>query len=410
MLSKAEFTDQIADAYEHLYDLVYLRPHILAELIVPDSALSRQERAWRLHHVLLDVIEELNPGPQAPAFSHEWRRHRLMVLRYMEGLDAQSVADQLAISRRHYYREQKTAIEAVADILWDRHIVGSPAPEHTPQHSEEQTSLDRLELLRLEVARAAQVNRLTQFEDVLQGVISLLQKRLRQHRLELEREFQEPLPDIPVDRNLLRQIFLGILGYLVEHAERATIRLGVQAAEASVKITLRVDPPAAIRPAPAARVEEGLLAPEELAALAHILIHPLRAGASVVGFEVELPTAPCHTILVVDDNEDVLELFQRYLSTQQFHAITAKTAEDALEKACRLQPYAITLDLMMPQQDGWDLLQTLLIQPETRHIPVIVCSVLKQKDLALALGAAGFLEKPITEQALLSALKQLDGA
>ena len=62
----------------------------------------------------------------------------------------------------------------------------------------------------------------------------------------------------------------------------------------------------------------------------------------------------------------------------------------------------------MPDQDGWDVLQTLANQPETRHIPVIVCTVLSAKELALSLGAAFFLEKPITEKALISTLRMLD--
>jgi CheY-like chemotaxis protein len=72
-----------------------------------------------------------------------------------------------------------------------------------------------------------------------------------------------------------------------------------------------------------------------------------------------------------------------------------------------LRPDIIVLDLMMPEQDGWDLLQLLSNQPDTAHIPIMICSVLKQKQLALSLGAAAFLEKPFTEQALLEMLEKL---
>ena len=110
----------------------------------------------------------------------------------------------------------------------------------------------------------------------------------------------------------------------------------------------------------------------------------------------------------MDDNEDVVALFQRYLISHHYRIITAHTAQEALAQARHLQPYAITLDLMMPDQDGWDLLQTLLNQPDTQRIPIIVCTVLKQKALALSLGAAAFLEKPVTEQELLAALRALE--
>src|SRR5262249_17505864 len=126
------------------------------------------------------------------------------------------------------------------------------------------------------------------------------------------------------------------------------------------------------------------------------------------GFDVLLPVRSRRTVLVVDDNVDVLELFERYLGLHDFQPVTVRTADEALAQARRLKPYAITLDLMMPDQDGWDLLQAFLNRPETQHIPIIVCSVLRQKELALSLGATAFLEKPISEQALLSVLNALD--
>jgi len=126
-----------------------------------------------------------------------------------------------------------------------------------------------------------------------------------------------------------------------------------------------------------------------------------------VGFELALPIAE-RTVLVVDDNEDVLELFRSYLQPHRYRVVTVRSAREVLDIARETQPYAITLDLMMPGQDGWDVLQTLLNQPETRSIPVIVCTVLRQKELALSLGAAAFLAKPVSESALLSALESLE--
>ena len=108
--SRAEFCAQLADAYEHLYDLVYLRTHLLTGLLATTRDLSQKKLAWRLHDYLVDAIRDLDPGPEAPALSHERRRYRLMVLRYLDGLDPQSVADELIISRRHFYREREAAL------------------------------------------------------------------------------------------------------------------------------------------------------------------------------------------------------------------------------------------------------------------------------------------------------------
>jgi CheY-like chemotaxis protein len=405
-LSKTEFVSQVADAYGHLYDLVYLRTHPLADALVPDPSLPRKEKAWQLHHILLNVIGELEPGTQVPALSRQWRRHRLMVLRYVKGLDPEAVADQLTVSRRHYYREHKIAIEALAGILWDRYVTHPPTSHHRPESIEEQASLSRLELLRLEAARMAQASRYARVGDVIRGVLPLLHEMLHQRELDVCLALPEPLPGVSIDQNLLRQMFLGMLGHLIERADQATLQLTAQVEEAAVCLSVRVEPPAAVQPTVQAEAEEQLSTFEEMATLSSAHILPVRAGQSITGFDVELPRAE-RTVLVVDDNEDVLELFRRYLSPH-YRVVTTQTAQQTLDLARRLQPYAVTLDLMMPDQDGWDLLQVLLNQADTRHIPIIVCTVLKQKALALSLGATVFLEKPITERALLSALEALE--
>src|SRR5258708_4344282 len=153
MTYTVEFAGQVADAYEHLYDLVYLGSHPLGKLITPGSLTRSRESAWKLHQTLLDAIQELNPGPQAPTFSREWRRHRLMVLRYVDGQTPEVVADQLAVSRRQYYRMHEAAIEALAGLLWNR--VQAPVTETvlaSPGVGQHEPTT-RLELIRLEAAQ-----------------------------------------------------------------------------------------------------------------------------------------------------------------------------------------------------------------------------------------------------------------
>ncbi|MDI7274602.1 MAG: response regulator [Anaerolineae bacterium] len=403
-----QFLERVEDAYEHFYDLVYLRTHPLVDLLVHDRSLSRKDRAWRLHHILLEAIDELDPGPQAPAFSHEWRRHRLMVLRYVDGLDPQSVADQLAVGRRHYYREQTAAMKVIAKVLWDRYVEQASQAAEAEEPEREEAPLSRLELLRLEAARSAQGNRYTSLADVVQGVLSLWQERLKERRLEVQATLPDNLPQVSVQRNLLRQVLLGLLGYLVERTTEATIRLAAEAEEATLHLSLTSVPASAVQPTSQAEVQERLSAFDELAGLAHARVLPILAGKVVAGFDLQLPTGAQRTVLVVDDNEDVLELFQRYLAPHQYQVAMARTAGEALDLACRMKPHAITLDLMMPEQDGWDLLRQLLDRPDTRDVPVIVCSVLRQKEAALSLGATAFLPKPVTEEALLRVLEALE--
>ncbi|MDI7277025.1 MAG: response regulator [Anaerolineae bacterium] len=408
MLTRTDFARQVADAYRSLYDLVDLRNHPLADLLVPGPSPDPKEKGWRLHRLLLEAIDELRPGPRAPVFSHEWRRHRLMVLRYADGIEAQAVAAKLGVSRRHYYREHEAALKAISHILWQRHMAGGErgtveeegAAEALPEAS-------RLELLRLEAARMAQSDRFAPVGDVLEGALSLLREKLRQRDLEVRVSLPGSLPEVALDRGLLRQMLLSMLGYLIERAEHAALAVAVQAEGGALRITLAVEPSLKLRPTPLAEVEERLAALSELAALGRVRVEPLWVAGGLAGFALQLPLAPQRTVLVVDDNADVLELVRRYLGLHGFRVATAQTAHEALDLACRLQPIAITLDLMMPGEDGWDLLQQLLNRPATASIPVVVCSVLREKELALSMGAVAFLEKPITERALLAVLERL---
>lgn len=405
----SEFATQVADAFEHLYDLVHLRGHPLLAILTSNGD-PVKKRARQLHRILLEVVAELDPGPQAPTLSTEWRRHRLMVWRYVDGQSAQTVADRLVVSLRHYYRLQNAALDDVARILWERYVANPREPAAPAGAAEEAAEVNRLEMLRLEAARMAQADRYARVADVAQGVVALLDEMLRARRLSVRSELDADLPGVSVDQSLLRQMLLGALGYLIERAEDATVYLRVEARGAMANASLRVEPPEAVAGSEAREAEERLSALSEMAALTNAQVSPIldaRGDSGVVGFELGLPIAE-RTVLVVDDNADVLELFRSYLSPHRYRVVTVRSARQALDLAREIQPYAITLDLMMPGQDGWDVLQTLLNQPDTRHIPVIVCTVLRQKELALSLGAAAFLPKPTTEAALLSALESLE--
>jgi CheY-like chemotaxis protein len=79
-----------------------------------------------------------------------------------------------------------------------------------------------------------------------------------------------------------------------------------------------------------------------------------------------------------------------------------------MEEAKRLKPYAITLDVVMPGQDGWETIRALRSDPETRDIPIIICSVVANKHKGLSMGVADYLVKPISERHLLRAMARID--
>jgi CheY-like chemotaxis protein len=128
------------------------------------------------------------------------------------------------------------------------------------------------------------------------------------------------------------------------------------------------------------------------------------AGRCVVTVKTK-PYGP--SVLVIDDNQGLVELLRRYLTGLMCRVWTATNGSAGLELAAQLSPDAIILDVMMPEMDGWELLQRLRSHPSTAAIPVIICSVFNDPELAYSLGASTILTKPVKQIDLVDALRQL---
>ena len=115
------------------------------------------------------------------------------------------------------------------------------------------------------------------------------------------------------------------------------------------------------------------------------------------------------TILVVDDDEGVITLLKRYLKSEDCQVVGVRQSHNAVGTAQRLASYlsAIILDVVMPNMDGWQVLRTLKQTPETKDIPVVLCSIVEGLDQGLDLGAAACLQKPVTRDEVLEAIRKV---
>ena len=113
-------------------------------------------------------------------------------------------------------------------------------------------------------------------------------------------------------------------------------------------------------------------------------------------------------VLVVDDDPNVLYLLRENLAESGYRVIGASSGEEGRKKARQLRPFAITMDILMPQQDGWQMLHELKADETTRDIPIIVLSVVDNKELAHRLGAFECLVKPVEREDMLAALARID--
>ena len=118
-------------------------------------------------------------------------------------------------------------------------------------------------------------------------------------------------------------------------------------------------------------------------------------------------TAPRRTVLVIDDDPRIHDLVSRPLDKEGFRVLTASGGEQGLQLAREHRPDVITLDAMMPVLDGWSVLAKLKADPDLSSIPVVMLTVIEDRNLAHSLGAAEYLTKPVERERLVAAVVKL---
>jgi signal transduction histidine kinase/CheY-like chemotaxis protein len=115
-------------------------------------------------------------------------------------------------------------------------------------------------------------------------------------------------------------------------------------------------------------------------------------------------------ILSIDDNKGIIELYERFLANHGYEVIPLTDPKKAVAKAEEIQPYAITLDLMMPEVNGWEVLHQLKHNDKTKNIPIIICSIQEEEEKGISLGAADYLVKPFLDTDMVDTLNRLNHA
>jgi len=111
-------------------------------------------------------------------------------------------------------------------------------------------------------------------------------------------------------------------------------------------------------------------------------------------------------ILSIDDDPDVIEILRQYLIPEGYSIVGALSGDEGIAMAMSMKPALITLDIMMPKKDGWQVLRELKANPQTKDIPVIIHSIVDNKPLAMSLGAVDVMTKPTDPKRLLSLVQK----
>ena len=345
--------------------------------------------------MLLHTIQDLKPAGEAAGPS-SWRTYRYLFLRYVQALPPIEVARELGISERQARRTYREAIDALASVLWDR---ATPEFSALSQASSTQSDDDDDPVGR-EVAHLSSAGHgaTTDLSDVVQGLRSILQPLARQHNCALEISIEPTLPRLAIDRAVARQIVLHLCVAALECGPTRVV-LAAESRDHVLRLTMRLEGArrATVQPDDARVAVARRLAESEGGRMVS------SDGMSIL---IELPTARRPVVVVVDDNPDVAAVLRRYIESAGLEVVTVDSGEVAVELAREIRPAAITLDVMMTGQDGWETLQQLKNYPATQEIPVLICSVLREEELARFLGAAELLLKPVSRADLLAALSR----
>ncbi len=400
---RAWFAHHLRTALISLYDPSVLRNSPLVRLLGADQ---EGDAVSRLRRILIDAIESLRPNVSTPQGSRSWRVYQILRRRYIEQLTQQPVASDLGLSIRQLQREEKLAREMLADYLRTAYDLTARQPDlaaagrlASPAQGQAPTYAQELELLRDSLPP-----QMTDISAVVQGLLETIAPLLKSSGVAAECQITASSPCILLQAPLLRQALLNIVSTAIGCVPGG--RIHIQSEVIPSQVTIRVWAMTSVQTAfRQADYAEGLHLAEQLIRLAGGTLTP-DAAAEGVAFArtVRLPATKQATVLVVDDNADTLQLFQRYLSRSRYCMVGAQDAQRGLALAEELAPQIIVLDVMMPERDGWMLLGQLREHPKTRDVPVVVCTILPEEQLALTLGAADFIRKPVKRGDLLLAL------
>jgi signal transduction histidine kinase/CheY-like chemotaxis protein len=285
-------------------------------------------------------------------------------------------------------------------------------------------------------------------EPLIDACLRTVEPMVRTEQIQLAKDLEADLPRLHTDEDKLKQILTNLLSNAIKFTEAGTITVSARRHGDQVALSV-IDPGIGI-PEDALKLifEEfrqvdssstrrhggtglGLSISQHFARLlggdvtvksalgrgsTFTLTIPMRyqlpeptqqAAQTPAALKPADPSSNGKLMLAIDDDPDAIYLLRENLIDAGYRVVGALSAEEGLEKARTLRPFAITLDIMMPHRDGWEVLRDLKADPITTSIPVIVVSVVDSKEPAYRLGAFDYLVKPFEREAILRALERI---
>lgn len=400
-----QLVEELRTTLAHFHDPEYRPPALLCAV----AGCQAGDAPNRLHAVILQAIQDMRPDPVAPSGARSVRAYEVLFHRYVLGLTQEDTAGRLFVSVRQLNRLQRKAVHALAAKLWASRPSDVPWPSEGPvdpdatleaEDEDEPVGAWRSqaekELASLQVDAAGSV---CDVQEQIAHVLELAATMAAKHDITIEVAHVQPHLVAAIHPTVLSQMLVAAIWRLTRCVSSGPVTLfaSLEDGDATITLTGTVAPDAkSLVP----DLFRDILTPDGAS------VEAVMAGEKVF-LHIRVPSSGRKTVLVVDDNADLIRFYRRCTAGAHYRIIHVAQGQGLFETIQRCAPDAIVLDVMLPDVDGWRLLMQLHEHPATRDIPVIVCTVVRDEDLALSLGAACYLSKPVRPREFLQALSQV---
>ena len=394
LISRDLFAQYVKDALLAFHDSVRLQLSPLVELLRLRQAPGETATAT-LRQLLRDALESLRPTEGVPLGRPEWIGYRLLLLRYVRSYSVQATCRELGFSLASFYRYHQEALEALVSLLWDKYRQQAAADMRESLRAqsppEEQAREEAVKLARESHRQSVDLG------SVLEAAAQIVLPLASQRGLTLRIERPPSLPMTYGDPAMLRQIMLNVLTETIKFAVGDALELAVNVREGDILCCLRgfdsSQTVEELEQASGIAVSRGLLEVyggrlwfEKQLESGQVLIHNnygekqnLSSGQVQIHNNHEenqnlstgwalcftIPGSKPKTVLVIDDDADTVRLYQRLLQAHDYIVRTARSAEELKGQLGESLPDLVLLDVLMPREDGWDMLNYLKRAPAT---------------------------------------------
>jgi signal transduction histidine kinase/ActR/RegA family two-component response regulator len=306
-----------------------------------------------------------------------------------------------------------------------------------------------LDLAKIEAGKMELVFDEVNLYDTIKIVMSTSLALVKDKPIQLLQDVEAELPNVRADGMRLRQILLNLLSNASKFTEDGSVTLRVRKTEALHPQTGQIAPYVEM-----SVIDTGVgIAPEDMGKLfeqfsqvdasatrkvggtglgLNICRHLIELHHGRIWVESEVNKGSSFTfiipvsqhdapiespdlgkqasvpiVLAVDDDPGIMTLYRRYLEPNGFKVAGVTRSTEVITRAAELRPLVILLDVLMPHKDGWQVLAELKRSDITRDIPVVMCTLVTDRERAMSMGAIDYLSKPILESDLLRVLNKI---